>query len=194
MFAGDNYRSDIEQAQQRGLHTCHFGEAHLPQTYFRNSPKSQKYTTARELSSCAIGLAQKHRIDACIDNHDYWQTLGYEIAGPLYFFYTKWLIEQAQQSNRTQLVFLARDGYYLERTFKLMEAHWDTGLKSQYLLASRRLFNFAAITELDDEAFEFLATPNPKMQVRDFLIRLNFEPADYRQQAQRQASALSMRF
>ena len=181
---GDNYRSDIEQAQQRGLETGYIVEAHLPQTYFRNSPKPQKFSTTRDLSSCAIGLAQKHRLSAHGGNEDYWQTFGYEIAGPLYFFYTKWLIEQAKDSGRQQLVFLARDGYYLQRTFELIDASWNTGLKSQYLFASRRLFNLAAITELDDDAFAFLTTPNPNMQVRDFLTRLNFAPEQYRTQVQ----------
>lgn len=181
---GDNYRSDIEQAQQRGLKTGYITEAHLPQTYFRNSPKPQRYAANRDLSCCAIGLAQQHRLSANDGNEDYWQTFGYEIAGPLYFFYTKWLIEQAKHSGRHQLVFLARDGYYLQRAFELIDASWNTGLKSQYLFASRRLFNLAAITELDDDAFAFLTTPNPNMQVRDFLSRLNFDPEQYRTQVQ----------
>ena len=189
---GDNYRSDIEQAQQRGLKIGHFIEAYLPQTYFSNSPKPQKYTEARDLSTCAIGLAQKHRIAALAGSEDYWTTFGYEIAGPLYFFYTKWLIEQAKDAGREQLVFLARDGYYLQRTFELMDASWNTGLKSHYLFASRRLFNLAAITDLDDDALAFLTTPNPNMQVRDFLTRLDLDPTLYQAQA-KQAGLRSLK-
>ncbi len=176
---GDNYHSDIEQAQQRGLKIGHFFDAYLPQTYFSNSPKPQKYSTARDLSSCAIGLAQKHRIQCPQGSENYWKNFGYEIAGPLYFFYTKWIIEQAKNTGRQQLAFLARDGYYLQRTFELMDASWNTGLQSQYLFASRRLFNLAAIDRLDEDALVFLTTPNPNMLVRDFLARLDFEPEQY---------------
>jgi predicted HAD superfamily hydrolase/glycosyltransferase involved in cell wall biosynthesis len=179
---GDNYHSDIVQAQRRGFKIGHIVEAHLPQTYFANSPQTLKYNPNRSLTAVAIGLAQKHRVATPPENRNYWETFGYEIAGPIYFFYVKWLIQQAKEAGRKNLIFLARDGYYLDQVFKLVDEEWSTGLDSQYLYASRRLFNLPAITALDKTAMAFLTTPNPNMKVKDFLIRLEFDPTEYTSQ------------
>ena len=45
----------------------------------------------------------------------FWENIGYQVAGPLYYFYTQWLIRRAKEQGLRTLVFLSRDGYYLKK-------------------------------------------------------------------------------
>lgn len=76
-------------------------------------------------------------------------TLGYIWFGPLCLKFVQWLVENAEK-NRCYL-FLAREGYLLERVFKAYcDAANIAGIPNEYFLASRRAASVAGICEEAD--------------------------------------------
>ena len=110
---------------------------------------------------------------------DLWDRLGYEVGGPLYLLFSRWLLAQAQAEGLERLYFLARDGYYLRQACDLLTARAGLDIQSVYMAASRRLLNLSQITSLDAAAYQFLITPNPNLSVRHFLGRIGLDPAAF---------------
>ena len=106
---------------------------------------------------------------------DLWDRLGYEVGGPLYLLFLRWLLEQACTEGIERLYFLARDGYYLREACDLLTARTGLGIQAINMAASRRLLNLPQVTSLDPAAWQFLLTPNPNLSVRDFLDRIGLD-------------------
>ena len=107
---------------------------------------------------------------------DLWDRLGYEVGGPLYLLFLRWLLEQARTEGIERLYFLARDGYYLREACDILSARTGAGIQAVYMAASRRLLNLPQVTTLDPAAWQFLLTPNPNLAVRHFLGRIGLDP------------------
>jgi len=83
------------------------------------------------------------------------------------------MIHRAKERGLDCLVFLSRDGYYLQKTFDILKEHWHVPLTSRYLYSSRRFLTFATITELNPRAINFLLRPNSALTLRDYFQRLD---------------------
>lgn len=55
--------------------------------------------------------------------YDFYQKIGYEVVGPILYGYSKWLNETTKKSGIRKLFFLAREGFLLERAFRLFSAN-----------------------------------------------------------------------
>ena len=55
--------------------------------------------------------------------YDFYQKIGYEVVGPILYGYSKWLTETTKNSGIRTLFFLAREGFLLERAFRLFSAN-----------------------------------------------------------------------
>jgi hypothetical protein len=106
------------------------------------------------------------------------QQLGRTTLAPLLGSFVWWLHEQAKHDGITRLLFLARDGYMVQQAYRAIIPP-DEQLPNQYMYASRRLFNFAAIRRLDKTALHFLIGDNVDMPVGHYLGRIGLEPALY---------------
>ena len=128
-------------------------------------------------SSGSNGSSEKTRPRATAPAaDDLWDRLGYEVGGPLYLLFLRWLLEHARAEGIERLYFLARDGYYLREACDLLSARSGVGVQAVYMAASRRLLNLSQITSLDPVAWQFLLTPNPNLSVRHFLSRVGLDP------------------
>ena len=194
LLVDDNQEWAIEPARQCGLRTYHFSERFRPRCLAEEARPEKALEFRKPLDSLAFGLARK-RVMKCPPEHvagstngdsvlpkaekAFWENLGYQVAGPLYFFYTQWLVRRALHKGLRSLVFLSRDGYFLEKTFDLLKARWGFDLGGHYLYSSRRFFNMAAIQEMDLKAKGFLLGPNPNLTLRDYFLRLGLDPDAY---------------
>ena len=190
----DNYEWAIQPAQKRGIRAYHFSQDLLPKCLAEEA-KPERVAEFHEASdSLAFGLSRKRSLELGtyhVEGHTngtsvlprkekaFWENIGYQVAGPLYYFYTQWLIGRAKEQGLRTLVFLSRDGYYLEKTFRLLKERWDLDIDGLYLYSSRRFFNMAAIEEMDLKAKGFLLGPNPNLTLRDYFLRLGLEPDSY---------------
>ena len=116
---------------------------------------------------------------------DLWDRLGYEVGGPLYLLFLRWLLEHARTEGIERLYFLARDGYYLREACDLLSARTGAGVQAVYMAASRRLLNLPQVTSLDPAAWQFLLTPNPNLSVRHFLSRIGLDPRAFAEEIHR---------
>src|SRR5476649_956113 len=105
------------------------------------------------------------------------ELLGRQSLAPLLESLVLWLHEQAKQDGVTQLLFLARDGYMMQRAYQAVIPA-SQQIPNQYMYASRRLFNLAAIRQLDEAAMHFLIGDNVVMPVGRYLERAGLDPQE----------------
>jgi FMN phosphatase YigB (HAD superfamily) len=182
---GDNFYADYFRARLNGWRAVWtIGYNRRPDSEFvRPSAPIQDNSISR---SIAIGLGRKSATSRafCDISNDitanFWDEFGYDVVGPIYFNFLHWLCRQAHQDDIQRLLFCARDGFPLLRGLDILKKVWSVPLEATYLFASRRLINVAGIRELNSETLDFLLMPNPGLTVRDFVLRLNLDPAAHR--------------
>jgi hypothetical protein len=104
--------------------------------------------------------------------------IGDEVFAPLLGAYAWWLHEQAKRDGVTRLLFLARDGYMMQRAYQAVIPP-EEQIPSRYMYASRRLFNLAAIRQLDETALHFLLGDHVEMPVGKYLERAGLNPRNF---------------
>ncbi len=189
VHVGDNFHSDVERARQHGLRTLHWNPSD-ERPLVDQSTNGQSAPVAEDdlLSSLCTGLVRRARVTAAAaepGDGAWWERLGYEVGGPIYFTFLHWLLVNARRERRDHLFFLARDGYYLRQACDILSARADYGVEAVEMVASRRLLNVPGITALDHTAMPFLLTPNPGLQVRHFFTRLGLEPEEFADEVRR---------
>jgi predicted HAD superfamily hydrolase len=132
LHVGDNPISDVERAKAKGLTTFHYRESRRP-------PVLQRYS---EAASLARGLIRTHTTQIKPDSY---QELGFLYGGPAAVGFLDWITELAQRDGIDHVLFLARDGYVLNR---LAKTEIGAGLpKCSYFLGSRTACMLAAIND-----------------------------------------------
>lgn len=138
--------------------------------YFRNGEKAhiteKSKITEEEIKRELQGLSVDHITERIITNicsvlfsnktaPNVFQSLyafGYCLWGPIVYAFCEWLYFQSKERDISQLLFLSRDGYLLQKDydFFVSENRLDDAPASKYLLASRRIAYVAAIESADD--------------------------------------------
>lgn len=144
---GDNAQADVTSAQKNGLQAFRFRDRKEEQTFFDQvvSP----FDWQNDLTvSLTIGLARKFRRTQDTAKSETTiglaSQIGYEIVGPLLFGYALWLRRQAVSQKLKSLFFLARDGFWLEKVFALLEEKWSPVCGHSYVALSRESVMLAA--------------------------------------------------
>lgn len=183
MHVGDNFHSDYWMAEQKGIKGIHYHDDYLPRSLYDQSCVRHMDAEKDRLSRLLNGLARVDQINRPVeDKRSFCERIGYQVAGPIYFCFLNWLIKQARLAGKSRLYFLSRDGHILSKYFKQLKEKWSIDIESDYMYASRRLFNVASIVELDEASLDFLTTPNPMLRVRDFLGRIHLSPKEFKTQ------------
>lgn len=189
LHIGDNVDSDIIQARAAGLTAYHIGKnaERLPDTPLGKRFSRQKITpVAPEQSALAEqdsgiwkslwrGLVAAHQAK---NEDDFWYMLGYTHVGMLLLGFSLWLHRQARHDGVTQLYFLARDGHIMREAYQLVDDHSLTQCPGRYLYASRRALNVPALTEINEQACDFLVSGTTRMPVGAFLSRVGLAIPD----------------
>lgn len=108
----------------------------------------------------------------------FWTNWGYRHAGPLLAGFGTWLVRELRQRGATRAYFLARDGYLIKHAVdRILSASRmpNRAIATQYLYASRRAFNFASITQIDQASLDFLAGGTSRLTPRQFLARVDID-------------------
>jgi hypothetical protein len=106
------------------------------------------------------------------------EAVGREALGPLLHSYALWLHERAREDRVEKLFFLARDGYMMQQAYRAAVPVAEQ-IPNEYMFASRRLFNFAAIKRIDAGSLHLLMGDRVEMPVGQYLKRIGLEVNDY---------------
>lgn len=190
LHIGDNIESDILQPRSFGIDSLYYEKCLLRIEKDKNlssrlaSSLSDSNPSVASLIYGATATkffkdpsSSKPRLDLAICGSG-WYEWGYIHAGPLLLGFLQWLLASVIKNKVEAIYFLARDGFFVKQAFDQLYADRVHNVSTHYMYASRRLFNFAAITELDAESVAFLTSGTSCLTVAGFLERISIRPSD----------------
>ena len=162
LHIGDNLHSDVKQANAKGLTAFHYQEYRCPPPLKHSAPEA----------SLARGLLRKHVNETEPNSY---RELGFLYGGPAAVGFLDWITVQARRDNIDRVLFLARDGYVLERIAK---SRTDNQLPLfNYFLGSRVAFTLAAMTDANfSEFLPFLVSGSEGLSPYELLERIGVPP------------------
>ncbi len=158
LHIGDNYHSDIIQAQQHGFQTLFYQK--IMERYLREDKRSSLLYThfPKDLgTSILLGLKALHWQKKCLNliQENYWENLGYEYAGVIGCAYMQFVATEAKRHDIKHILFIARDGYTLQKIFDIMQ----TDIQTKYVYAPR-FFNLIYTLQHKNDENKALAILN----------------------------------
>lgn len=135
---GDNNKSDYEIPINIGIKAV-LCKRVLDELFIEN-PRAKifhdkfKESLAGSIIMGLIAIALRNNNLDKISN--YWEYFGFSYGGPVCFSYMMWVLKNAKKHAIEKLLFIARDGYILEKVFNLIN---PTNIESEYVYAPRTL-------------------------------------------------------
>ena len=158
LHIGDNKISDIENAAKYGINSYYVMSG---KDMLMNSSLSELASYVNTVSdSICLGIVIAKLFNSpfalCSTNgkvsFDDSEIYGYCIYGPLLEKFLIWLYYNSRKDGIDKLLFFARDGYFLEKDYKIVSELLDDGCKQDwcYLPISRRLIYMASMENEED--------------------------------------------
>lgn len=139
VMIGDNLHSDVIIPREKGLNAHHFKQ----EIHHRKFTK-ELFKSLRPESSLSPIL--KTINDSPSNQLNYWQEIGFTIAGPLVYSYIKYILHIINNfyydNRRIKVLFIGRDGYLLNKCFSM----FNSEIPHEYIYAPRALARKADIT------------------------------------------------
>lgn len=139
LHIGDNYNSDYIMPKKIGLEAYNYKNI--------NSYEYIEYNSIFE--SIILGTRNNFLYNG--NELDYWEKFGIRYLTPLYVGFTNWIYQMTYKSDN--IFFLARDGYIIEKIYKLFPGNKYT----KYLYCSRNSIQIpTALSESKEEIVKFI--------------------------------------
>lgn len=159
LHVGDNPHGDVAVPKRFGIKTFLLKSAY--QLANGNLRLNEIFKTDRKNRSIGesiiYGLIQKKFFDnpfkqisknTMFDGNPY--IFGYMGAGPMFFSFLHWVMQEAKRDKIQNLLFLSRDGKILWRMAKILFPENEGWPKVRYVFSSRRAARIASIRTLGD--------------------------------------------
>ena len=141
LHIGDNQKVDYDMAIEKCWNAYLYKK---PADQFFENELNEKFLKLKEQNpyniyiSIVLGLIILRWINNKVNGtENYWQDFGFNIGGYLCYSYTKWILDKSREYNLSDLMFVARDGYVLQKIYDLIKNKNDA--KSHYVYANRAL-------------------------------------------------------
>lgn len=125
MHIGNSFNADFIKA-----HQCGYGAIKISTYYNRKQREDAKNVTWEQ--KCLNTFINNH----VQINKDFYQRFGFECFGPVLYGFTKWLYYNMNSLGIQNVLFLARDGYIMKRTYDMLGL--NENIPSYYFESSRR--------------------------------------------------------
>ena len=190
LHIGDNKTGDVENPAKYGIDSYYIMSA---KDMLMNSSMAELASHVNTVSdSICLGLVISKLFNSpfalCSTNgkvsYDDSEIYGYCVYGPLLEKFLIWLYYNSRKDGIDKLLFFARDGYFLEKDYKIVSQLLDDGYKQDwcYLPISRRLIYMATMKSEDDlkrvVAFPYVGTFADYMKSR-FEITVTDATSEY---------------
>lgn len=140
LHIGDNKRSDVKRPISMGIPAIRYRQ--VTRQFIKQNPRAKAFNsmTWNDMdlgSSVIISLCAKRWQETKLGlrQKDYWEDIGYTLGGPSIYGYMRWALRKANQSGIEHLLFVARDGYTLQKVFD----SFNSAIKTDYVYAPRFL-------------------------------------------------------
>ena len=139
LHIGDNMRSDIDAAKKIGISAVFYSK--IIDKYFAMNYRAKDFYNKNKrffypsilLGSIALFLHNNGLLKEDLSDEEYWYKLGVEYSAPLAFTFSKWLNVKFKEDGIEEALFIARDGFILQKVFDLI----NPDLKTHYVYAPR---------------------------------------------------------
>lgn len=150
LHIGDNYESDVVWAKKCGFQAIFYKkiieryllEHEADNIFYLNFPKDLGASILLSLKAL-----HWHKKVLNIAKEDYWSAMGYEYAGPVAYAYMYFVAGEAQRLQIEQMLFIARDGYTLQKVFD----GFQTQVQTRYVYAPRFFSVLYKLLHKDEE-------------------------------------------
>ena len=150
LHIGDNKKSDAEVAQKLGFKTVLYEQVALQFLATHQAIRVFRKQTMGQLDSSILVaiFAYRWQQERCgvVAKSNYWQNLGFKYAGPIAYGYTRYIKNIAEENKYNNILFVARDGYTLQRIFNSL----TSDIRNSYVYAPRFL-NLICTLDYDDK-------------------------------------------
>lgn len=133
LHIGDNFKADIESASKHGLKTFFYPS--IKDQFIKQYPRIKKLDTSVPENNLMLGkmlLAWKKSFKK-FNELNYWGRLGFLYSGAFCLTFTEYINNVINKENIDKVLFIARDGYTLNKTYKIL---YD-GVDSAYIYCPR---------------------------------------------------------
>ena len=156
LHIGDNRQADIESAKKHGINAFYVMsgremlECSLHDKLFTEITSLEHRIflglyMARAFNNPFILYHSKGEVPV------FGKNVGYLFIAPLLFGFVSWLSEETKQQGVDKILFGARDGYLIQKLYKLCHRYWNrTECDHDYILISRRNASMCAIENEND--------------------------------------------
>lgn len=154
LHIGDNYMSDIVNAQFLGIHTIYY-DIISSENYMNLQMEELKYgTLSPELY--ALRRYVSGRADVFDTEQRSWFRIGAMIFGPLMSGVAEWVLDTAEREGVTNIYPLMREGRILSRLLQQAAKYREKKFHIEPIYISRRAVFVPSLGKWDEEAFERL--------------------------------------
>ena len=177
---GNHARADIRSPRRRGVQVS-------PAT--RGNPS--RYEDLLEdnglasggLAAMLSGAARMARLEVpAQDEHAAsLRDVGAGVIAPALTAYLLHVLRHAERTGVRRLYFAARDGEVMLRLARPIAGRIGSPVELRYLYGSRQAWNAAALTEVDDDALDWILQFAVQASLRMVLARVGVTPEDHRQ-------------
>lgn len=180
LHVGDNYQSDIIKAEEAGINTYYYKKCYDVANDKKNVHVWSEYCVSNELEKSIYQAIVTNKIFSArsLENSEnFWYNFGYKNAGIFFKGFIIWLRKKIEKRNVEKVLFLARDGYIMEKVWTAVNLK-EYGISASLIHASRRLFFIPSITEINDQTLNLLMGTYPAhivLSVKQFVERAGLD-------------------
>jgi predicted HAD superfamily hydrolase len=172
---GDNPRGDVEMPRRYGINAHHETRCVLTahERFVRGAEQPgegwrSQYAAAMKLARLEGGKLPKHQ-------QAIWES-GTNVAGPLWFGFAEWCLDEAQKRGIKRLYFVARDGQVFHKIASEIARRRGIPVECRYLYGSRQAWHLPGLEKLDEAAFKWIFNRQRYLTAEQVFKRVGLYP------------------
>lgn len=179
LHIGDNYNSDFIKPKSLGMSSMYFNEAHLNR-YEQIMLLEDKTPPSICCRQALAGTSRAARLSEMGDHDQMRSTiykLGTNIAGPILFLFSLWVLREAVARDLRRLYFMAREGQIIFEIARKVLSRAGYDLELRYLYGSTQAWGLPLFTDLGEAELALIVHAHPFLTIRMVAQRLGL-PAE----------------